>query len=115
MHVITKTKGKKMKVLKISALFSVLFLQGCVVSALSQSIVTESAIQKRTAQSFGVDPSSVVISNIDKELMNAAGRINYTAMVGKTKYSCYLTAMIGSLSDAMCTKAGQQAKNPLKK
>ncbi|WP_323031613.1 hypothetical protein [Brachymonas denitrificans] len=62
-------------------------------------------LQRRAAQTLGVPPSAVRISDVDNE-GGMAGRVNFRATTGGKSYSCYLTSRFGTTSDALCTRAG---------
>ena len=97
----------------IISIAAVLSLSACAIG----SNVSDDGLQKRAAQSLGVPTSQVSISEVEKE-GGMAGRTNFTATTGRVRYGCYVTAVIGTVSDAICTKANgggivNNSNNPL--
>ena len=84
------------------------------VSACASVAVTDQSIADRTAFALGMDKSAFTISNRTDEGMT-------TRYAVKTKsgqdYNCYVDGSFGItgrvVTDAICVKKGEVAKNPL--
>ena len=84
-------------------------LAGCASAA-----VTGDALTQRTASAIGAEPGTFTISGRTDNGI----RTDYTVTTaGGQKYSCYVTgslSVVGRVvSDAVCNKPGEAAKNPL--
>ena len=76
--------------------------------------VTDSAIEERTAFALGLQPGSFTISQRRDDGM----RTNYEVQTkAGQRYSCYVAGTVSItgrvVSDALCNKPGEAAKNPL--
>ncbi len=84
-------------------------LAGCASVAVSAD-----AIEQRTAFALGVERGSFAISNRDDDGV----RTQYVATTKNgQRYNCYVTGTFSVtgriVSDAICSKPGEAAKNPL--
>ena len=97
------------KMILTAACFAAVAGAGCASMA-----VTEESLEQKTAFALGLDKGEFTISNrVDDGLQT-----NYVVKTKKGQvYNCYVTGTIAIMgrvvSDAMCNKKGEAAKNPL--
>ena len=93
----------------VLSLAVVAFLAGCASAA-----VTGDALTQRTASAIGAAPGTFTIAN----RTDSGVRTDYTVTTNSGQhYNCYVTGGVSVLgrvvSDAICNKPGEAAKNPL--
>ena len=96
-------------ILGITLAIGALFTAGCASIA-----VTDDAIVDRTAFALGLSKGDFTVSNRVNE--GATTRYNVRTKSGQ-EYSCFIGGSIGLLgravSEAVCSKKGEPARNPL--
>jgi hypothetical protein len=94
--------------------FLAVFIVALLAVGCASTSVTEDAITERTAVALGLNKGDFVISNRVDE--GVTTRFLAKAKNGQ-EYNCYVTGTFSVtgriVSDAICTKKGEVAKNPL--
>lgn len=95
-------------------LTATLAIGACLTTGCASIAVTDDAIVDRTAFALGLSKSDFTVSNRVNE--GATTRYNVRTKSGQ-EYSCFIGGSIGLLgravSEAVCSKKGEPARNPL--
>jgi hypothetical protein len=98
--------------MKLKMLVAVLILPSAIMGCASMA-VTEDALIDRTAFALGLDKGKFTISN----RVDDGTTTRYSVTADKQQYKCFVGGSISVIgrvvSEAICTKKGEVAKNPL--
>jgi hypothetical protein len=104
----TMAEGDIMNCKSLSLASLLVLASGC-----ASVSTTDDMVQSRAATALGVSPSAVTIS----DRRNSGVRTDFTATTGGKSYTCYVTGAVSVtgriVSDAICNRAGERARNPL--
>ncbi len=105
------------KITIISLVSASIALSGCgqLLQHATTGLISDATLQEKAAFALGVDDSKVTISDRTKGGVMSGGEVKFKATVGKKTYNCYVTSMMGSTSDAICSGGGKKTCDALSK
>lgn len=95
------------------SIFTAVCLTAAITTGCASMAVTSESLEDKTAFALGLEKGEFTISNrVDEGVQT-----NYVVKTHKgQEYRCYVTGTIGIgrvISDAMCNRKGEPARNPL--